>query len=170
MYPGFTPSPLAQYLATRSAIPKIVGILAMIFAPVGAMASAIWTWGPLDDIGRWSEGDWDAVSKWLLAWGMVSGLLFAVHLIAGIMAMLYRPSAPRWTTIYAIAAILLGILDAVLVVVLSPSGGGHHYIGLHESVVTMHLVFCVLSLAWPITAAILMNTARAKRACVIPPG
>ena len=169
-YPGAPQplSPLAQYLVTRSAIPKVVGILAMIFAPIGAMASAIWTWGPLDDVSRWSEGGWGTVSTWLLVWGVLSGLVFALHLLSGITAMLYRPSAPRWTTIYAIAAIVLALLGAAMVALLSPSGGTH-YRGLHESVVLMHYVFAGLALPWPITALLLMNTASAKRACVIPP-
>jgi len=178
MYPGYSAyppvapnplSPYAQYSATRSAIPKVVGILAICFAAVGALGSGIWTWGPLDDLRMWDRDHlWGAAETWLFVWGGLSIGVFALHLIGGILSILYRPSAPRVITLYSIAALLLVVLDLILVNVLAPSGGPHHG-AIHESVTSMHMAFCGLAFPWPVVALILMNTGAAKRACVIPP-
>jgi hypothetical protein len=173
MHPGLGPpqqlTPYAQYLATRSAIPRVVGILATIFAAIGLLGSIIWVWGPGTDLSiRHRDGRWDAEHYWLLTWGALSAAVFVVHLVAGLMSISYRPSAPRLARIYGVAAIALALLDVVLVLALEPSGG-HHHAELHESVVTLHIVFSGIALPWPITMLILMETSAAKRACVIPP-
>ena len=167
--PSMPLSPYAQYLATRSAIPKVIGILAICFASVGALGSGIWTFGPLEDLTRWDHDHvWGAMQTWLLVWGGLSVAVFALHLVSGIMSLLYRPSAPRLVTIYAIAALALLVVDLILVNVLAPSGGARHS-AIADSVCAMHMVYCGLAFPWPVVAVILMNTKGAKRACVIPP-
>ena len=162
MIPGYV-----QYLARRSSIPRVVGTLALIFACIGLCSAALWVFGPLDDLSEWSRATgWSSVRAWLLVWGGLSVGVFALHLVAGIFAVMYRPHAPRLVTWYAIAALLLAALDAILVVTLAPSGGPHHA-ALWESLCLMHLVYSGLAAPWPIVAVLLMNTTGAKRACVL---
>lgn len=162
MIPGYV-----QYLARRSSIPRVVGILAIIFASIGLLSAALWVFGPLADLSRWNTTHaWSGVQSWLFAWGGLSVGVFVLHLIAGIFATMYRPSAPRLVTWYAIAALLLAALDAILVVTLAPSGGPHHA-ALWDSVSLMHLIHSAFAAPWPIVAVLLMNTTGAKRACVL---
>ena len=165
--PGRPPSAVVQYLTKRSSIPRVVGILAIVFACVGLCSAALWVWGPLDDLSIWSRATgWSSVRAWLLVWGGLSVGVFVLHLVAGIFAVMYRPRAPRLVTWYAIAALLLAALDAALVVALAPSGGPHHA-ALWESMCLMHLAYSAIAVPWPIVAVLLMNTTGAKRACVI---
>lgn len=171
-YPGYPPRPpppaaIAQYLARRSSIPRVVGILAIIFASIGLCSAVLWVFGPLDDLSRWNTThQWSAVRSWLLVWGGLSVVVFVLHLVAGIFAVMYRPSAPRLVTWYAIAALLLAALDALLVATLAPSSGPHH-MALWDSVSLPHLIHSALAAPWPIVAGLLMNTTGAKRACVL---
>jgi len=159
-------TPYQHYLATRSAIPKAVGMLAIIFASIGAMSSAVFTWGPLTDMSKWAvDNGWHTIRVWLYVWAFASCGLFALHVVAGVFAIMYRPAAPRLVSIYAIAAILLAVTDLVFALAIAPSTGSH----LRESVTISHALFSAIALPWPIIALLLMNTAAAKRACVIPP-
>src|SRR2546425_389389 len=152
-------TPYQQYLATRSVIPKAVGILAIIFASLGAMSSAVFAWGPLTDMSRWADGHgWHTIRVWIYVWAFVSCGLFVLHLVAGAFAMMYRPSAPRLISIYAVLAIVLAVLDLVFVIAIAPTTSSH----LHESVTISHIVYSAVALPWPIMALLLMNTAAAK--------
>jgi hypothetical protein len=151
----------------RSAIPRVVGILALVFAPLGMLFSLGWVAGPLDDLSRLDDvGAWSGFRAWLILWGLLSFGVFAVHLTAGILATMYKRGAPRWMTIYGISAIGLCIGDAILVGALAPSGGPHHS-ALVDSVYA-HWVFSVLAVPWPVLALVLMNLRGAKDACQPP--
>ena len=167
MDPGWRPPGAAQYLAMRSGVPRVVGILAIVFSGIGLIATAIWTFGPLDDVSRWDHAHlWASARVWLIVWGGLSAGVFALHLVAGILAVRYRPSAPRAVTVYAIAAILLAVADLVLVCVLAPDGGAHHH-AIHYSVTDMHIAHAILALPWPILALILIHLPASRRSCVI---
>jgi hypothetical protein len=161
-------TPYQHWLTNRSAIPKIVGILGIIFACVGAMTSAVWTWGSLDDLTRWDyEHAWDHVEIWLRVWGFASFGLFGLHLAASLFALGYRPIAPRLVMLYSILALALIVADIVLELALAP-GASSHYRAIRESATTMHVVYSGLATPWPIIALILMSRKSAKAACTIP--
>src|SRR5688572_12703568 len=112
MPPHYTP--VHSY---RSAIPRVVGIIAIIFAVIGVGCSAFWTWGSLHDIKLWDGGSkLGFVVNWLYVWMAVSVLLFAVHLAGGVMACQYKPLGLRLLTGYAVGALVLIALDLVVVV------------------------------------------------------
>jgi hypothetical protein len=158
------PVPLAP---RRSAVPRVVGVLAFICAVIGLGMSFIWWFGPLDDVKRWDDrGELGGVVTWLHVWMAISGVLFLVHLIGGIVAVQYKRSGLKLLTIYSIAAIALAILDVVLCIALVPKRfDSYEYGDLWFSVVTMHIAFSVMALPWPITTLALVNGARAKEAC-----
>jgi hypothetical protein len=150
---------------TRSAIPRVVGILMIVFCGFGLFGSAIWTYGPIYDIHLWDGGHaWRAVEIWLYVWCILGLAVFGVHLAGGIIAVMYRPSAPRWVSIYAISAIVLGVADVVIVTVLAPNTGNHHR-DLWFSVGTMHIVHTLMALPWPVIALALINKRSSKAAC-----
>src|SRR5512138_2113831 len=99
----------------RSATPRVVGILALVFASIGIASSLIWTFGPLHDIDRWDEHERLAgIITWLYAWLAMSVVLFGVHLTGAILAIMYKPAGLRMLTGYAVGAITLVVIDLVL--------------------------------------------------------
>lgn len=171
-YPGYPPYPYMQPMRPqRSGVPRVMGILAIIFACVGLAGSAIWTFGPLSDLDKHSgASELEAVTAWLWIWMGLSAVVFVVHLIGGILSVQYKRAGLKIMTVYGIVALALAIVDCVLVVVLMPekyrSNGGAD--DLWFSVATMHIFFEVMALPWPITALALANGARAKEACGTP--
>jgi hypothetical protein len=160
---------------TRSAVPRVVGILAIIFASIGLMGSLIWAYGPMSDIYDWNlEGELGSIITWLWVWMGLSVVVFVVHLVGGIQAIRYKRSGLRLLTVYAIAALALALVDAVLVYALMPSRieGVDGFWRTHEevrfSISTMHAVFSGMALPWPIVVLALVNGARAKEACGTP--
>ncbi|HTR50775.1 MAG TPA: hypothetical protein VMJ10_08725 [Kofleriaceae bacterium] len=156
---------LGQYLATRSAIPRVVGVLATVFAVVGLCATGLWTWGSLEDLGHHHRHDWDSVKTWLWVWGGLSVVVSALHLTGGLSALLYRRRAPRFMTAYAVAALVLVVADVAILIALWPASSRH----LADSVQIPHFVFDGLAWMWPTVVLVLMNTRRAKQACVENP-
>ena len=155
---------MAQLVA-RSGIPRVIGILAIVFCAFGLLGTAIWTVGPIADIHAHDHtGRWHAVELWMYVWCVLGVVIFGLHLTAGILAVMYRPSAPRFVSFYALLAIAVTIVDVLLVIVLSPSGRGDHH-DLWNSVGTMHFVYAGLALPWPIIALALINRPSARAAC-----
>lgn len=153
-YPQTTPR--------RSAIPRVVGILAIIFACVGAGFSVIFTLGPLSDIRRWSDAEsLGFVVTWLYLWAAISFALFALHLVGGVMACSYRAIGLRLLTAYAVAAIALVIIDVILMNGYVSNGR------LYDSLTMPRTVFALFALPWPVVVLALVNNGRAKRACAV---
>jgi hypothetical protein len=163
-------TPYQRWLATRSAIPKVIGILGIIFACLGVATSAIWTWGSLDDLTHWDrDGVWTGVETWLRVWGFASCALFAIHLTAALFALGYRPMAPRLVTVYSVVALTLIVIDVVLEIVLAPTDSNYYYRSIRDSTTIMHIVYSGLAMPWPIVALILMTRKPAKAACIKVP-
>jgi hypothetical protein len=153
----------------RSAIPRVIGILATIFAGLGALFMAVWTFGPLSDLSKHHLLDqMPNLVSWFYACAALSVVVFGLHLSGGIMAMVYKFTGLRLLTLYAVLAILLVIADAILVIVLMP-GHIEGRAGLTEdirfSVTIMRIVFDGLALGWPIVVLALANSQRARAAC-----
>ena len=165
MYPpGFTP--YAPFPPRRSAIPKVIGILAIVFSVIGVGGSAIWTFGPMSDIKSYGlEPEMGSMVTWLLLWFVISFGLFVVHLLGGIFAIQYKPLGLRLLGIYAISAITLVVVDLILNFALMPS---HFENGAHDirfSVTVMRTAFECMAAPWPIIVLVLSKSRRAKAAC-----
>jgi Na+/proline symporter len=154
---------------SRSATPRVVGILAIVFASIGVLFALVVHFGPMSDLDRWGVSKQaSGLMSWM--WGSLalSIGLFALHMIAGVCALIYRPSAPRLITAYALFAILLGVADIVLSMALIPDNLQlADYISRSQVKESMlvRAVFAGIALPWPIVALALMNTRSAKVAC-----
>jgi hypothetical protein len=166
-YPAYPPYAYYPRPPQRSAIPRVVGILAIVFASIGVLSSAVFTLGPLSDLADWRLLDeLSGVVTWLWVWLGLSVALFVLHLVAGILACGYRPSAPRLINAYGVLAIALAVADAVALGVLVP---GDAFAELRESVLHTHYFFEAVAVSWPIVAMALINSARSRAACVSAP-
>ena len=106
----------------KSAIPKVVGILAIVFASLGLLTATM-PLGMFEDIDVYiaAAGPIDAYLMWLLVSSLLGLALFGVHLTAGILSVRYSARAPRWITLYGVAAIVLAVLDVVVSVLTFPN-------------------------------------------------
>ncbi len=184
--PGYPPQPppygygygYVPYMAPRptgpprSAIPRVIGVLAIVFSCFGLIGSAIWALGPLSDLDRLEH--WAGVTglgpitAWLWIWFGLSILIFLLHLIAGILAVQYKRSGLTLMAIYGIGAIVLGVADLVLVYLLIPERYHRNSQNVDDVWFTagvMHIIFEVMALPWPIIAFFLARSAKARKAC-----
>jgi len=153
----------------RSAIPRVIGILATTFSVLGALFMAVWTFGPLSDLSKHHllEQMSNLVS-WFYARAALSVVVFGLHLAGGILTIIYKFAGLRLLTLYAVLAILLVIADVILVLVLMPDhieGRAGLTLDIRFSVTTMRIVFDALAIGWPVTVLALANTQRARAAC-----
>jgi hypothetical protein len=159
MQPMYTP----YTTPARSAIPRAIGIMAIVFAVLGFAASVLFTWGPLEDIGRGGAARLGKhsgmVITWIYVWGAISLVLFLVHLIGGVYAIAYKPIGLKLLTAYAVGALVLVAID--LVVMLGFVSGRRSI----ESVQFPRLLFAVFATPWPIIVLALVNNRRAKASC-----
>jgi len=155
------PSPYYPQLAppSRSGIPRVVGILAIIFSCMGAAGSLLFSAGPLSDLHRHRD-ELGFIITWVYLWAGISALLFVLHLVGGIFAVMYRSIGLRLLTGYAVAAIVLVVLDLVLL-----NGFAPDVYRVKKSLAFPRTVFDVMALPWPILVLVLVNGRRAKQAC-----
>ena len=156
----------------RSSIPKVVGILGIIFSAFGIIGSLAMTFGPADALRRF-----DATSNmlggfgtWMNVYMVIAALLFGLHLTGAIQSIRYAPSAPRFMTLYGVLALVLLAADIALSIALFPDGRGFMRRALYEEMVYPRLGMAVLALPWPIIALALMNSKSARAACAPHPG
>ena len=149
--------------AHRSAIPRVVGILALVFACLGIASSIVWTFGPLHDINRWGASERLAgIITWMYAWLAMSVVLFGAHLAGGILAIVYKPAGLRVLTGYAVGALALVVIDLVMMHGFMPRVPDHD---IHGSVTMARTAFDALAAPWPVVVLALVNSRRAKAAC-----
>jgi len=148
----------------RSGTPRVIGILAIIFSCLGLLMSIIMTAGPMSDLDRWGieASSLGMAGTWLYISLFAALGVFVLHLIGGIAAVRYRPSAPRLITIYGVAAIILAIGD-LFIPMLGMTGhmGGRVF----DSLVFPRMGYAIIALPWPIVALVMMNLRGAREAC-----
>jgi len=154
---------------TRSAIPRVIGILATIFSVLGALFMGVWTFGPLSDLSNHHLLEqMSNLVTWFYACAVLSLVVFGLHLSGGIMAIVYKFTGLRLLTLYGVLAILLVVADAILVIALMPDhieGRAGLTADIRFSVTIMRVVFDGLALPWPIVVLALANSPRARAAC-----
>lgn len=173
--PNATPAALARppYLSPetpRSSIPKVIGVLAIVFAclgafgALGALGMAISAEDEMRKFGLAAE-ELGAFGTWIYAYVLLSVALFAVHLAAGIQSVRYAASAPRWMTIYGVLAIALVVTDLIVSFAAIPRGDGHGREALYQNLFMPRLSLAILGMPWPIIALVMMNLRSARLAC-----
>jgi hypothetical protein len=156
------PPPMAPRAPRRSGIPRVIGILALVFCGIGLLVNCAMyagmrgdarTFGVFEELGFY--GTWITIS---FVFGF---LVFALHLVAGIAATAYKRSAPALITAYAVLAIASVVGDMLVVTFAFPDALQPYQADLGQS----RLGLAVIALPWPIVALVLMNLRGAKRAC-----
>jgi hypothetical protein len=167
------PGPLSRppYLGQdlrRSSIPRVIGILAIVFSSLGLLGSFATLVGPADDMLKFSisKETLGTFGTWMNVYVVLAVALFGVHLTAGIQSVRYARSAPLWMTIYAILAIVLIVVDMTISYSTFPKGEfGFLQKAIFEDLVYPRLGLAVLALPWPIVVLSLMNQRTARLAC-----
>lgn len=148
----------------RSGIPKVMGILMIIFASLGLLFGLIGLAGSsLSATGL--SGDLESAVKTYNTIALVFGVLglgvSALHLVAGINALKYKAGAPKLALMYGGLAIVVQVLYGALVFAwLKPKlGEAGSLLGAGV------LLGVVIGSIWPILVLSLMSRPAAKVAC-----
>lgn len=149
--------------AKRSVIPRVVGILGMVFAPIGFGLALLFTLGPMSSVHRWGiEQRIAGTVSWLYISLAISLVLFAVHLAGAIASCLYRPIGPRLLVGYATGALALIGIDLVMMWGFMPRITDHD---IKSEIAIARSIFDGLALLWPILVLSLMTSRSARAAC-----
>jgi hypothetical protein len=146
---------------TRSAIPRVLGILAIIFSVIGLLFSLVQTFGTYSDIEEMmmDVSELGSFGNWLPAYMAFALLIFGLHLTAGILSVRYSPRCIKWMNGYAIAALLLAVANISLTAATYPEAlkltDGHKG----------RIFLDVFALPWPIIVLSLMNLQKTQQAC-----
>jgi hypothetical protein len=168
-----------QQQPKRSPIPKVIGILMIIFGGLGIlgglwsllMSSAMSGFSSFGhhSYGAFGGGDtdgFDAVSRFTTFSKFTAflGLGIAVtQLMAGIALVGYKAKGIKLAVAYAIANMVISVISAIIVfAVLKPAMSRY---GFGELVGIGMMLGTVISLAWPIVVLALVNRPAAKAAC-----
>lgn len=160
------PDPNAHAGGGRSGIPKVMGILMIVFASLGLLFTLIGAGGPSDTGGLESE----LLDKLKLFANidLIVGLLIGIlHLVAGIMSVRYKTNGPKLAIIYGISKIVWTVLSLVLVYAwLIPAMDKLGAPGSVKSVFAgMFVVIGIINIIWPVIVLSLMTRPKAKAAC-----
>lgn len=162
-----------QQQAPRSAIPKVIGILMIIFASLGLLGSLISVLGGGGNDAMFRDipelKTWHTIEKLMGAVGLAIG---GLHLYTGVRAVGYKTNAPGFAVVYSLVAMVVVILNAVLVFAwikpimekaFAGMPGGEMVSGMFGPIV---IFTTLIGLAWPILVMILMTRPTAKAACI----
>jgi hypothetical protein len=158
-----------QHQPQRSAIPKVIGILMIIFASIGLLGGLLGLAGGGNaDLFRGvpEYKTWRTVELLLTVVGLgIAGL----ELYAGVRALGYKSNAVRLAKTYAIIAMTVVIVNVILVfawakpMLVKAMGDLGPQVSAIFGVVM--IVISIFGLAWPTIVLILMTRPAAKAAC-----
>ena len=162
---GYTPP------VQRSAIPKVIGILMIIFGSIGLLGGVIGLAGSGMNNAMFRDVPELSTYRTVEMLLSVVGLTMAgFQLYAGVRAVGYKANAPGIAKAYAIAAIVIVIASLVInMAVLAPmmaramDAAGMH--GMGGFIGGFTLIISLFGLAWPIIVLTLMTRPTAKAAC-----
>lgn len=162
-YPVVPPPP------SRSSIPRVIGIIAIVFSVLGVLMN-VGMYAAYSEAMRSARhfglsGEVGALDTWVTISFVLGFLIFVLHLAGGITATLYKRVAPLLISIYAVVALLAVTGDLVVALAFSPDDSR-----LLREAAQSRLGFAVLALPWPIVALVLMNLRGAKQACGVEVG
>jgi hypothetical protein len=151
--------------AQRSGIPKVIGILMIVFASLGLLVSLAGlagnsAEGVLKEVPEWKT--WSTLS---MVFGLIGLGISVLHLIGGISAVRYKASAPKLAVTYAVANIASNLAQAIIVFAwLKPALS--KFPGAAEAVGAFLVIGIIIALIWPTIVLVLMTRPSAKEACV----
>lgn len=151
--------PLPSTPPRRSAIPRVIGILAIVFACIGVLGSLTFTLGPLSDLRRHRD-ELGFVITWIYLWMAISFVIFGLHVVGGILAVTYRKIGLRLLTAYGVAAVLLVVLDMLILWGFAPHG-----FRVESSLTWPRTGWAMLAVPWPVVVLVLVNLRRSQAAC-----
>lgn len=151
--------------AQRSGIPKVVGILMIIFASLGLLFGLIGLAGSsmnsalLKDVPELKT--WGTIS---MIFGVVGLGISALHLVAGISSVKYKAGAPKLAVMYGTLNIVSNLAQAVIVFAwLKPALS--KFPGAAEALGGFLVVGIVIAIIWPTIVLALMTRPAVKEAC-----
>lgn len=156
----------------RSGIPKVMGILMIIFGGIGLIGSLIGL------AGSSGTGDMGDAIPALKTWGTIS-MLFGViglgisglHVFAGIRAVGYKANAPKLAMTYGMVNIASNLIQLIMIFAwikpaISKAAGDFPGAAAAGSVVGgFALIMTIVAVIWPTLVLILMSRPGAKQAC-----
>lgn len=156
----------------RSPIPKVIGILMIIFASLAMLANLVGLANSsnpaLDHLEAWRT--FERVS---VIMGLIQLPISVFQLVTGIWLVKYKAGAPKLALIYGLLAAVHTIANAVIVfgfvkpaleAAMKGLGGMN---GMMSNVIGASVVFgSIIGLAWPIVILTLTSRPSAKAACV----
>ena len=151
----------------RSSIPKVMGILMIIFAGLGLLFSlAGMAAAAAQDVSRLTPVEVGRLKLFNLV-SHLSGLAAGgLHLAAGTLAVVYHRAAPLWSTLYAGLALLRVIVVASLYYAwLAPIVTRGTSKAFSQGYGVGIVVGSVILAAWPVVVVALMNREAARTAC-----
>jgi hypothetical protein len=149
-------------VGARSAIPRVIGVMAIVFACIGFALALLFGLAQLRNTSRWDDADeFSALLTWYEIWLGTSIVLFALHLFGGVFSCMYRKLGLRLLTAYGIGAVALVIIDLVSLHYM-PDMRRHDRHGLG---ILMRGLFDIIALPWPIVVLALVNLRRSRMAC-----
>lgn len=181
----FQPQPY-QMQPRRSAIPKVLGILMIIFGALGLAGGLIGLAGSslnqanMDMFSR-DMPEFAAAMKNMQRFDLIAALIAipisAFQLFAGIACVKYKSSGPKLAIVYAVLTVLHSLVKTIIVkAMLQPAidaaanHGGHFGRDIAEMTgmfTSIFLIFgMIIVLAWALVLGILMTRPAAKAACV----
>jgi len=163
---GYAPPP------QRSAIPKVIGILMIIFASLGLLGSLLNLAGGTGNSLMREIPELKTIRTVEMVTGLI-GLGYGIlHLYAGIRCVGYKSNAVSLAKAYAIIAMVVVVINAILTFVwMKPimdkafAGSGVNMGGMLGGFM---FIGVLIGLAWPTLVLVLMTRPAAKAACVNP--
>ncbi len=155
----------------RSAIPKVIGILMIIFACLGLLFTLIGLASNSDTSLSMGAGEqlhdaFEKLKSWQTITGVVGLFLGILHLVGGIQSVRYGRNAPMLAKLYGVLAIALVLINVIAMYAwLMPMFDGGPSV--FRAAFGVGLFFgAIFGSAWPIVVLALMTRPSAKEACV----
>ena len=150
---------------SRSGTPKVMGILMIIFASLGILATLASFGGQdVSELGPAWQEKFSSVNTYLTVLSVVGLGLGILHLLTGIAAVGYKKNAPKLAKIYGLTAlvnVVVGMIVtyALLKPLMDEMGGMGGAVG------GMVVIVSLIGAVWPILVLALMTGSKAKQAC-----
>lgn len=155
--------------AKRSAIPKVIGILMIIFASLGLLGTLINLGGgttmPHGGSHRFNDA-FDTLKSFQMITGVIGLFIGVIHLVGGIQCVRYARNAPMLAKVYGVFAIVAIVVEMSLMYAwLMPMFDGAPA-GFKSFFGFLMLFGAIIGCAWPTIVLALMTRPSAKEACV----
>jgi hypothetical protein len=154
----------------RSSIPKVMGILMIVFASLGLLFTLPSLGGPKGAEELNGIAEWDKLVQFVKIFAFMDLGIGALHLFAGIRLVGYKKNGPMLAYIYAILRIVASIVSlAVVYAWLVPALDKLDTPGVQDAKTIIGGLFvfsAVISSIWPTLILILVSRRGSRDACV----